>query len=394
MRRPQWPRTIRGRLTVSLALGVTLALATAAVVMVLLVRQVLLDRLDAQLRAAGDRFAVGLEHRDNDADNHFGPGAGQLAGTLGARIYDGRVTDAAIVGDQGDADPVSPAARAQLGALTSAGAPRSIELAGLGDYRIVVVAGRDGDLQVTGVPAGPIEHTISMLVEVVVAVFGAALLAIVLVAAGVLRVMLRPLSRVAATADEVAALPLGTGGGVSLPHRVETGLGQSEVDSLGRAVNAMLDGLESALQTRAESQQQLRRFIADASHELRTPITVVRSSADLALREGAGELAPNVARSLERIAAQSERLGHIVEDLLLLARLDAGRSLASEPVDVVRAALDAVDDARVAYPTHPFRLALPDRAVEVSEIRTRWRRCWRTCSPTPRCTLLPVPASP
>ena len=364
MRRPHLPRTVRGRLAASLAVVMTLALAFAALVMVLLVRHVLTNRLDDQLHAAGDRFAVGLEHNDRDADNRYGQVEGQLAGTLGARIYRGTVTDAAIVGDHNTDDAVPARAQAQLARLSADGDPRSIDLAGLGSYRLTVVNGRDGDLQVTGLPAGPIEDTIGKLAAAVIAVFAVALLAIVLIATGLLRVMLRPLTRMSATAAEVAELPLGTGG-VSLPHRVETRASGSEVDTLARAFNAMLEQVESALRTRAESEDQLRRFIADASHELRTPIAVVRSHAEFAQRVGKNALPPDVAHSLERIAAQSERMGHLVEDLLLLARLDSGRPLGSEPVDIVRVTLDAVDDARTASPTHRWQLALPDDTIEV-----------------------------
>ena len=358
------PRTLRGRLTTSLAVLLTVALVIAAVVTVLLVRQVLIDRLDSQLRAAGDRFAVGLEHDDHDADNRYGEVEGQAAGTLGARVLGRTVTAAAIVGEHNSTDRVPTQARAQLARLPAAATPQSIDLAGVGEYRIIVVAGRDGDLQITGLPTGPIESIITKLAVTVVAVFAAALLAILLVTTGLLRVMLRPLSRVSATAGEVGAMVLDTGG-VSLPPRVQERAGDSELDVLARAFNAMLEQVDSALRTRADSEDKLRRFIADASHELRTPISVVRSHAELAQREGAGALPDSVSRSLERIAAQSERMGHVVEDLLLLARLDSGRPTASERVDVVRIVLDAVDDARTARPEHRWRLALPEEPVQV-----------------------------
>jgi two-component system OmpR family sensor kinase len=340
--RARLPRTLRGRLTAALAAVLTIGLAVTALVTVLLVRHVLTNRLDDQLRAAGERFAVGLEHTDNDGDNRY-----------------------AQVEGQDTADEVPAVARAQLAKLTVDRSPHSIELAGVGEYRVIVAGGRDGDLQVTGLPSTPIEHTIGKLALAVVAVIAAALLAIVLVATGLLRVMLRPLSRISTTAAEVAELPLGTGG-VSLPHRVEESAKGSEVDTLARAFNAMLEQVESALQTRADSEDQLRRFIADASHELRTPIAVVRSHAELAQREGGDALPESVSRSLERITAQSERMGHLVEDLLLLARLDSGRPLALESVDLVRVVLDGVDDARIASPEHRWRLVLPDDSIEVA----------------------------
>ncbi|WP_375493554.1 sensor histidine kinase [uncultured Jatrophihabitans sp.] len=365
MRLPRLPQTVRGRLTAALAIVFTLALAAAALITVLVVRHVLVNRLDDQLRAAGDRFSVALEHDDHDSDNRYGDVEGQLAGTLGARVLHGTVTNAAIIGGHhGNDDDVPAAARAQLARLTVDSTPHSVRLADVGLYRVVVAKGRDGDVQITGLPERPIENTIDKLALVVIVVFAIALLAIVLVAAGLLRVMLAPLSRISTTAAEVADLPLDTGG-VSLPHRVDAGAGGSEVDTLARAFNAMLEQVESALRTRADSEDRLRRFIADASHELRTPIAVVRGHAELAQREGGPDLVPDVSRSLGRIAAQSERMSHLVEDLLLLARLDSGRPLAAEPVDLVRTVLDAVDDARIAAPTHRWRLALPDGAIDV-----------------------------
>jgi two-component system OmpR family sensor kinase len=364
LRLPHPPRMLRGRLIGLLALALILGFAAAALTMVLLVKHVLVGRLDAQLRAAGDRFSVSLELGDRDGDDKYRQTEGQLAGTLGARLKGGKVTNAAIVADDQTSDQVPTQAQARLAAFTRPGGPVTVRLAGLGDYRIVITAGRDDDLQITGLPAEPIEHTTDVLVLVVVGVFAVTLLILVGVSTALVRVMLRPLARMSATAADVADLPLGSGG-VSLPNRVDEGPAGSEVDLLARAFNAMLQQVESALHTRADSEERLRRFIADASHELRTPIAVIRSHAELARREGGSNLPEGVARSLERISAQSERMGHLVEDLLLLARLDSGKPLADEPVDVVRLALDAVDDARTAAPSHQWRLALPEDPVTV-----------------------------
>lgn len=358
------PRTLRGRLTAVLALVVTVALAAAAVTSVLVVRQVLVDRLDDQLRAAGERFAVGLDG-DRDGDDRYDLVQGQLAGTLGARIRDGRVVSSAVIGGNREVARRVPApAVARLTRLTMSSSARSLDLAGLGEYRVLVLRARDGDLLATGLPTEPIERTIEQLVLVVVLVFLGALLVIVLLTAGLVRRMLRPLSRVAATASEVAELPLDRQG-VSVPQRADARGGGSEVDALAGAVNAMLEQVDSALAVRAAGEQRLRRFAADASHELRTPVAVLRSHAELALREGGDALPAGVAHSLQRIAAQGERVGHLVEDLLLLARLDSGRAPARARVDVVRLALEGVDDARTAAPDHRWRLALPDHPVEV-----------------------------
>ncbi|WP_375474402.1 sensor histidine kinase [uncultured Jatrophihabitans sp.] len=371
--RPRAPRTLRGRLVALLGVLLTIGFAAAALITVLVVRHVLIDRLDSQLQAAGDRFSVSLEHDDHDADNgpsRYGGVEGQLAGTLGARLLDGTVTEAAIVGDHDTSDQVPESAKARLRTLTADMTPRSIDLPGLGTYRVIVARGHDNDLQVTGLPAEPVENTIDKLVLIEIAVFAGTLLLVALAATGLVRLMLRPLARVADTASEVSALPLGSGG-VSLPHRVSTGTHGSEVDTLSRAFNTMLEQVEAALRTRAASEDQLRRFIADASHELRTPVAVVRSHAELAQRagaaaDGAGSILPDeVVHSLERITAQAGRMGRLVEDLLLLARLDSGRPLAHGDVDIVRVVLDAVDDVRPTAAEHRWRLRLPPHSVWV-----------------------------
>ena len=367
------PRTLRARLVALLALTLTLGFGAAALVTVLVVRHVLLDRLDVQLRAAGDRFAVGLEHNDHDADNapgRYGDVEGVSAGTLGARILRGKVTDAAIVGDHDTADGVPARAKGRLARLTADSTPRSIVLPGLGAYRVIVAKGRDGDLQVTGLPARPVERTIDKLLVIEGLVFGVTLVVVALISTGVVRFMLRPLAKIADTATEVSALPLGSGG-VSLPQRVATDTHGSEVDALARAFNAMLEQVESAFRTRAASEDQLRRFIADASHELRTPVSVIRSHAELAQRAGPPDdgsgprVPPDVVHSLQRITVQTERMGHLVDDLLLLARLDSGRELAHEHVDIARVVLDAIDDARITDADHHWQLRLPTHSVWV-----------------------------
>ncbi|GLY33822.1 HAMP domain-containing sensor histidine kinase [Kineosporia sp. NBRC 101731] len=370
MIRPGLPRTLRGRLIAVLALALSIGFAATALATALLVRHVLLSRLDAQLEAAGNRFAVSLEYDgesdDDSADTaeRFGRVEGQLAGTLGARLYGGKVTDAAIIGDDRTSTQVPLTARQRLAQFTDAAGPVTVELPRLGDYRIVVTAGRDGDLLVAGLPAEPIEHTVRVLVLAVAGVSTVALLTLVVVAASLVRVMLRPLARVSATAAVVAGLPL-TAQQVSLPRRLDQQSAGSEIDVLISAFNAMLEQVESALHTRADTEVRLRRFLTDASHELRTPVAVILSHAELARREGGDSLPEGVNRSLGRITAQSQRMRHLVDDLLLLARLDNGRPLAHEPVDIVRLALEALDDARTANPGHRWKLSLPDHPVTV-----------------------------
>jgi two-component system OmpR family sensor kinase len=136
------------------------------------------------------------------------------------------------------------------------------------------------------------------------------------------------------------------------------------VGQVADAFNRMLRHVGSALRRRHDSEDRLRRFTADASHELRTPITVIRSHAEYA-QHAAGPLPPVASEALTRITAEAERMGRLVEDMSLLARLDAGRPLGQDPVELTRLVLEAVSDARVAGPTHRWLLELPAEPVTV-----------------------------
>jgi two-component system OmpR family sensor kinase len=327
----------------------------------------LVERLDQQLVAAGDRFTNSLETPDDhDADNdaQFGAVAGQAAGTLGARVIDGSVVAAEIVAHDSDDSPsISARDRAILVSQTPTVRPRTVHLPGLGEYRVTVVRGDDHDLLITGLPEHPVNDTIGRLLLIEVTVFAIALLVTGTVGALSVRWSMRPLRRVAATAREVSSLPLSTGT-VSLPERVAVAAPQTEAGQVADAFNHMLDHVEAALRERHTSEDRLRRFIADASHELRTPVSVVRSHAEYARRVG-GALPEPVAEALLRISGESERMGHLVEDLLLLARLDSGRPLERAAVDVTRLVLDAVSDARVIGTDHVWRMELPEQEVLV-----------------------------
>jgi two-component system OmpR family sensor kinase len=171
------------------------------------------------------------------------------------------------------------------------------------------------------------------------------------------------------TAATVTELPLASGA-VQLPHRVADADPRTEVGQLGAAFNQMLGHVESALARRQASEDRLRSFAADASHELRTPLAAIRGYAELAGRYP-GALPEEVAHALSRVESESARMSALVEDLLLLARLDAGRPLEHEPVDLTRLAIDATSDARAAGPDHRWQLELPDGPVLVTGDESR-----------------------
>jgi two-component system OmpR family sensor kinase len=186
------------------------------------------------------------------------------------------------------------------------------------------------------------------------------------------RLSLRPLRRVAATASQVAEMPLESGQ-VAMPQGVPDADPATETGQLGLAFNRMLGHVESALTRRAASEARLRRFAADASHELRTPLAAIRGYAELARRHP-GPVPEDIAHALGRVESESERMSVLVDELLLLAQLDAGRPLAREPVDLTRLAIDAASDARAAAPGHKWRLELPDEPVMVRGDEHRLRQ--------------------
>jgi two-component system OmpR family sensor kinase len=151
---------------------------------------------------------------------------------------------------------------------------------------------------------------------------------------------------------------------VSLPPGVPDADPRTEVGQVGAAFNRMLGHVERALGRRAASEARLRRFAADASHELRTPLSAIRGYAELALRHP-GPVPDDVTHALGRVQSESARMTVLVDDLLLLARLDAGRPLEREPVDLSRLAIDATNDAHVARRDHRWQLDLPDDPILV-----------------------------
>ncbi len=365
------PHTLRARLTAGLVVLLAVGCAAVGVAAVVELNGFLTGRLDQQLRAAGVRFPASLEHgaplpSDHDGDED-GDTRRQAAGTFGARLVGGAVTNAAVVssGHGAGTVPVSLSARdaRKLAALPTDGEGRTTELSSLGDYRVMAVRGRDGDVLVTGLPTESVEAAVHRLELVAAVVFGAALAVAGVAGALWVRWSLRPLSRVAATATRVSELSLSSGE-VTLPRRVRESDPRSEVGRVAGAFDAMLGHVEDALTKRHASEERLRSFAADASHELRTPVASIRGHAELALLHP-DPVPRKVVRALERIEAEASRMGEVVDDLLLLARLDAGRPLERRPVDLTRLVLDAVTDAQAAGPGHRWTLELSEEPVTV-----------------------------
>lgn len=385
--------SLRTRLT--LLVVILLALAGAAVggAGAFAVASYLTGRLDQQLELAGGRYAVALENNDHDADNsgnlappgspgspsgppgRGGPGSaetatvGQPVGTLGARSVGGVVTAVGVVAEPGaPVTTVSAAARDVLGRLRPGSGNQVVQLPGLGEYRVRIAPGLDGDVLITGLPTGPVHDAIRDVLLVDALVFLGVLVVAGVVGGLAVKRSLRPLTAVTTTALQVAERPLDTGDG-SFPERVPAGDRRTEVGQVAAAVNHLLGRVQAALMARQASEDQLRRFVADASHELRTPLAVVRSHTDLLVGmadDGDQSWPESAAESLRSITSGTARMGRLVDDLLLLARLDDGVPLDRQRVDLTRTAVEAVADIRVTATTHHWRLDLPAEPVIVT----------------------------
>ncbi|MCX6466119.1 MAG: HAMP domain-containing sensor histidine kinase [Pseudonocardiales bacterium] len=362
--------TLRARLVATVLLLLAVAGALIGVVTTLALQRGLIGQLDDNLREA-DRITRSLPP-PSDPGSHagvapgpgaipFGPGLG--LGVLVAVVDDGQLVNAAVLGRDAESRAVPAEATAVLLGIPPGAPPRSAELGDLGAYRLIATErpGADGTpvTVVTGQSEQEVQETISGLVVVEVVAVAVALLGAGVAGAVAVRRELRPLEEMAATASRVSALPLASGQ-VELAERVPVADPRSEVGQVGTALNRMLDHVGSALEERHASEVRLRQFVADASHELRTPLAAIRGYAELSRR---GAVPDETAYSLRRISSSAERMSTLVEDLLLLARLDAGRPLERGEVDLTRLVVDAVSDAHVAGPGHRFELDLPDEPV-------------------------------
>jgi two-component system, OmpR family, sensor kinase len=305
---------------------------------------------------------------DQPADDFGAPG--NLLAVLPADDADGAngmVYD--MGGGQQSANPLSDADLATLDRLPADESVHVASLPDAGEFHVVIrpvtsASGAEGR-SVVGLPSSEITRTLNSLLW-----RGLLLTAVGVLLAGIagfalVRRQLRPLREVASTAREVSELPLAAGD-INLTTRVSADLTdeRTEVGQMGSAFNTMLAHVETSLEARHRSEQQVRQFVADASHELRTPLATIAGYTELARRHSNDHGVQETA--LAKIEAESERMTSLVEDLLLLARLDAGRPLERQPVDVSRLLVEAVSDARVLATDHHWRLDLPHQVLEVT----------------------------
>ncbi|TGN63929.1 sensor histidine kinase [Nocardioides eburneiflavus] len=359
------PLTLTTRLVAVVVLLVAVTAAAIGTATTLAMKQNLDARLDGDVRTALDRTLYGPGGPvPRPGGDDFGPG--QRFGSLEAVVPDSGEPSGLVLSERdrrswGAATALDEEQLAVLADLHDDRDLRTVDLPGLGRYRIAV-EGVEGGLVVAGLPLDDVDDTVADLLrlELLATLLG------VLGAAGVgtwvVRRQLAPLREVAATAHRVAELPLASGD-IEMTERVPGRLTdeRTEIGQVGSALNAMLDHVEDSLGQRHRSEQQVRQFVADASHELRTPLATIAGYTELARHrpETSGT-------ALDKVETESARMTALVEDLLLLARLDSGRPLERQPVDLSRLLLEAVDDARVVDAERSWRLSLPDEPITVT----------------------------
>ena len=391
-------RLLTVRLSRFLAAAVALALVTMLAASALAMHSWMSSKLDSSLESMLSRLeknaelslqqpvppppppTAGSQKDQDDHDDDHGPahsnspsssaspsehgprglrGPGSAEGQLQLIKDDDEIVSGVV--KQFDVVELDSAAQQQILSLRCDRHGHNVSLPNLGSFRVMCGQSESRTL-VVGLSLAANNSTFFALI----AVEGVIALVVILGATFIGRKWIRremlPLGEVAATARNIGSQDLIAAPTVDTFDRVDSSIAQpgDEVGDVGFALNTMIDNVETALQARAESEQRLRQFVADASHELRTPLASIQGYTQL-LQRGATdqELA------LSRIASESARMSGLVEDLLLLARLDAGRELASDPVDVIPLAIDAVSDAHAAGPDHQWSLDLPEIDDEV-----------------------------
>ncbi|MEU3844682.1 HAMP domain-containing sensor histidine kinase [Streptomyces sp. NPDC028635] len=383
--RARQPRTLRTRLVVASVVLIAVVCAVIGTVTTLALRGHLYEQLDQQLHEAAARAGGGFAPPGADKGGatqdgrrpvsptdpaEFVTHGPQPAGTVAAKLVNGTLTDAQRgVKSENDfqmrAESLTAAQTAALAKVPRDHAIHSVELPGLGDYQVTYAHGPNGAFYVA-VPTSQTDSTVTTLILVEVSVTAAGLVAAGIAGSVLVGVATRPLRKVAATATRVSELPLHSGE-VNLSERVPESEcdPHTEVGRVGAALNRMLDHVHGALHARQRSETRVRQFVADASHELRTPLASIRGYAELT-RRGREQVGPDTRHALGRIESEAGRMTLLVEDLLLLARLDAGRPLRFEQTDLVPLVVDTVSDARAAGRDHVWRLELPDEPAAVS----------------------------
>jgi two-component system OmpR family sensor kinase len=369
--RRRW--TLRQRLVVSIVALVALVSFGISVASVVGLNSYLVSRLDTQVVEAVERSVggdSGVPGRPYEPDQPVRL-AGLPVGSVAVLALDDTVMGSAIL-NPGDIDETASISELteeeaqELLAVDASAQPETVSLGSdLGDYRALAVTLPSGVELIIGLPLTEVQYTIAQFRVVVIVISALGVIVAAVASFFIVSLALRPLRRVAATATQVASLPLDRGE-VSLAVRVpeEDTDPRTEVGQVGAAFNGMLGHVDAALRSRQASENKVRQFVADASHELRTPLASIRGYAELT-RRGGHNLPDDVSHSMSRVESEAVRMTSLVEDLLLLARLDEGRELEKQPVNLGTLLVDCISDAYAAGPEHDWDLDAPEHGIVI-----------------------------
>ncbi len=364
--------SLRARVLWAMGL-VALVLLIAGVVVVRTTSSHLLDQVDAQLeRASGPAYAPrpgtgyqqppgGTELPTPPAEVPDATDEDASFNTIYVGFVDGSTIRSIRVPNSSDDTGRPDLSTEQIRSAATDGQPITVDSTDAGErYRVVVHEDeRAGVLVVTGLLLTDVDGATQRLVVVLV-VTGVVLLAVLaLISWWVLRLGVRPIKEMTTAATDIAA--------GDLSHRVPPAPPGTEAAELGEALNVMLGNIQAAFDEREASQERLRRFVGDASHELRTPVTTIRGYAELQ-RAGGLEDPEQLDAAMRRIEAESVRMGNLVGDLLQLARLDQGRRPRRERVDLALVLRDAAADFSAVHRDHTLELELPPPTDEVAVV--------------------------
>ena len=359
------------RLVALISIVLVLVTVVIGAVTVTLQNDSLVRRVDEQLAKS---MALNLGPGVPDQAESFwvdedGTTENQRIGALNLIVVGGKTWEAQVM--TADGNPVrldQDTIATLLASVHEEPGPYNIYLGELGMYRVLAQAVTDGEndgYAIVGQSLSDVARTTRNLVSLFALTALAGILVASVASAMMVRRTLRPLRALQTTAATISETPL-TSGVVTLPERV-TGkeyVPGTEVGDLAESFNQMMDHVEHALVHREQSEEKLKRFAADAGHELRTPLATVSGYAEFAQRHN-DELPEDVRRSLDRIRSESKRMASIVENLLLLARLDAGEVAPEGSALVAPIILECVSDARVTGADKFWRIEVPDDAAHI-----------------------------
>ena len=358
--------TLRTRLLLALLGLVALGLLVAGVATFTSLRSFLLTRVDQQLSEA--RYPVlGALASDRQlpgpGQGPGGPRANLPPGTYGALLDSAGTVLSKVTYSYGQSGTSVPKLPSSLPSAADDSGTTIFNASSSGSsstgFRVLVQRyPSQGLILEVAVPLTETSQTLDRLLGIEVLVSALVLAALAAASWWLIKRDLRPLEHMAETADAIAA--------GDLSQRVEPAEPRTEVGRLGLSLNAMLVQIEQAFAERAATEDKLRRFLADASHELRTPLTSIRGYAEL-FERGAKDDPEDLATAMRRIEEESKRMGVMVEELLVLARLGEGRQPEREPVDLTRIVSDAVADARVAAPDRKISLDPADGTIVMGD---------------------------